>query len=684
MLHRSIKLAYVAIALFSAAVGILVLQNSDEDIVAGPSTILRIDESDEVAGGPQVTAMLESFAREQGVNIGRQVDDLERPESLRHLYLAVGDPYAESAAWLRDGYPGFSPAISTEMRPLGEISTRDPRGYYLLFGPQQAADDLLPRFAELGLRGSQQPYLTPSRAIELFGHGALLLAVAAVAAAAVAIVASGVILSSTAYGVRRLHGHSFGRILAEDMWATGRYLLGVVAVVGAAVAVFLVLYNGLNQFGRYSLIAVGFLVFFTALAASAHLSALALVHRTGILDSVKGRVPAGPVISSSYAIRVPALLLTLAAATAVLAGGSRAIDQRAEFATWSATGDAATVLLNGSLTGREEEMTGTVGEWIRRSSDAGEVILTEREPPDAVFLPDSGVSVTELLIVNTTYLREQPLLDPAGRPVVGPDPGTDAVQVLVPERYRADSDRIGVSVDEWIGFQVRDRAGAAPEVAIVPLRSGQSPFAYDTATYLDRPTRPVDPVVIAIPDGSDVLADEQYAAYATQGGVVFRDGGQVVSELAQDEELATYVLAVSPVAQKAATEYRDVVRDLRLRVFNLAAAAAVLVITAVGVALVYGRRNADALFVKYVSGWSFVRAYGPLLAVELALSLLLVGWAAWAGPPESPGGTPVTDAVGSGWEPVVAGAIGVASLTFVVLSLLRFNRRMVTEHRSEA
>lgn len=143
MLHSAIKFAYVVIALFTATMAFLIMRNFDEVAVAGPSTVVRVNESENVASGQQVTSMLESFAREHRVNIGRDVTDLQRPGSIRHLYLAVGDPEADSTAWLEDGYPGFSRSMQTEVHPIHEISDRDPRAYYLIFGPADTAGDLL-------------------------------------------------------------------------------------------------------------------------------------------------------------------------------------------------------------------------------------------------------------------------------------------------------------------------------------------------------------------------------------------------------------------------------------------------------------------------------------------------------------------------------------------------------------
>ena len=692
MLHSAIKFAYVVIALFTATMAFLIMRNFDEVAVAGPSTVVRVNESENVASGQQVTSMLESFAREHRVNIGRDVTDLQHPDSIRHLYLAVGDPEADSTAWLKDGYPGFSRSMQTKVHPIHEISDRDPRAYYLIFGPADTANDLLHSFSEHGLHGWQQPFFTASRALEFFGNGALLWCVIVVALAVVVIVGSGVILNTKTYGVHRLHGHSFTRILAQDMQRLTVYLLRVAVILIPVVIILLFAYNGLNQVRNLTLTASGFFLFFSALAVTVHVTCLTLVHRAGVLSSLKGHVSATSTMSGSYVIRVPALFLALAATTSVIATGSQVIAQRSELAAGSRAGDAVYVLLNGSLGNDSSKLSTDVGTWILASSKHGQVILSHREPLQAILPPKINGPRTDALVVNGSYLAEQHVVSPSGDRIAGPRQGDNVIQVLIPEKYWSESDQIAAGVAGWASFLIDNRQVTQPEVQPVKIRNEQSLFTYDSFTLLDndRDLRPRDPVVVAIPNGSEVLPGDQYTAYATQGGVVFRNSDYVLRSMSQDG-LSAYILAVNPVAEQAASKYRASVRELRLRAFNLIASLAVLGITAASVAIVYCRKNSQSLFVKYISGWSFTRSYRPILALELAVSLLLVSWSlfvVWsssrdAGNIQTAPSKQLQLALG-GWEPLAASVISLLSVAFVMAALLRFNGRIVKERSSDA
>lgn len=691
MLHSAIKFAYVVIALFTATMAFLIMRNFDEVAVAGPSAVVRVNESENVASGQQVTSMLESFAREHRVNIGRDVTDLQRPDSIRHLYLAVGDPEADSTAWLKNGYPGFSRSMQTKVHPIHEISDRDPRAYYLIFGPADTADDLLHSFSKYGLHGWQQPFFTASRALEFFGNGALLWCAIVVALAVVVIVGSGVILNTKNYGVHRLHGHSFARILAQDMQRLAVYLLRTAVILIPVVAILLFAYNGLNQARNFTLTASGFFLFFSALAVTVHVACLALVHRAGVLGSLKGHVSATSTMSGSYIIRVPALFLTLAATTSVIATGSQVIAQRSEPAAGSRAGDAVYVLFNGSLGKDSSKLDSDVGAWILASSKQGQVILSHREPLQAILPPKANGPRTDALVVNGSYLKEQHVVSPSGDRIAGPGQGGSVIQVLIPEKYWSESGQIAAGVAGWASFLIGNRQIPQPEVQPVKIRNEQSVFTYDSSTRLDNDgdLRPRDPVVVAIPNGSEMLPDDQYTAYATQGGVVFRNSDYVLRSMSQDG-LSAYILAVNPVAEQAASKYRASVRELRLRAFNLIASLAVLGITAASVAIVYCRKNSQSLFVKYISGWPFIRSYRSILALELAVSLLLVSWslfAVWSnsrdtGNIQTAPSNQLQLALG-GWEPLAASVISLLSVAFVMAALLRFNGKIVKERSSD-
>jgi hypothetical protein len=195
-----------------------------------------------------------------------------------------------------------------------------------------------------------------------------------------------------------------------------------------------------------------------------------------------------------------------------------------------------------------------------------------------------------------------------------------------------------------------------------------------------------DPVIVVVTGASKVIPNDEYTSLASRGELLFANPDRVMEGLA-DAGVAYYVLGVSPFAQEAADKYREVKRDFSLQVFNLLAAITVLLITALSLSIVYCRRNAQALFVKYICGWSFLHAHRWILAVEGALMLIFTLWA-WHSMRTIiksyglPGATPLTRGMLplQGWEPVLASGIALFSMTLFVLALLRTNRTFVKTH----
>lgn len=630
MIPRGVKLAHVTLLLFSALLAFLVLSAMDEEAILGAPARIEVIDSDNRVDSGQVVGMVESFADARGVNVGHEVADLDDPGNRRHLYLAIGDPEAPSASWLDDGYPGFSRGFRTEVHPLGEIEHLDPRGYYLVFGPSEVAGELISEFERLGFSGQIDPEPSLSETVLFFGQGGVGWCFLIVAVAAVLMVGSSVVLNAKAYGVLRLQGKSFAQILGRDMAQLAVFWVRAAAAMAAGVLVFLFLYNGLDRLERFALIAAGLLAALTAAALAAHGLALALTYRTRIVHAIKGEVSATLAMVCAYGIRVPAALLALAIVTSAVSSTQDVAAQQASQNAYAGIGDASTVLLWGNPSA-EEELFRTVGPWIRRSESRGDVVLALRSDMSEFAPGDGRIPERDVLIVNNEYLAEQTVLGANGQRLRGArDPGTKA-QILLPESLSGDAERFAAWITDWLQFQAKFDGTKldAAQVETLETMSDQRMFTYGSGMDPGLQTEALirDPIIVVVPGSSGIFDDQQYVAYASQAGVVFKDPGDVRAVMSTD--VGRYVIAMSPVARHAADEYQDLIREFRLDLFNVAIALAVLLISAVGVGLIYRRKNAQALFVKFISGWTFVGASRSLLALEGALALALVGWIAW-------------------------------------------------------
>ncbi|OAH14879.1 hypothetical protein [Streptomyces jeddahensis] len=696
MLHRGIKFVHAALLAFSAVLAFLFLRSLDEDWVLGHSAVVWVTDSDGSASGSQVAREVAEFAESHRATIAREVPDLKDPYGRRHLYLAPGGP---RSGWLGDGYPAFNRSYRTDVHPIAELGQRDPRGFYYVFGSDQAAASLTRTFSDLGLRAAVHHPHSAAELVPVYSGSALYRSFFVVALAIVTMTGAGVLLNATAYGVLRLQGMSFGRILLRDMRQLAVFWAIAFAAVAAGTLLLLGLYNGLAWVGRFALLALGIAAALSLVALAAHAAMLWLTFQTDVLRALKGELPARAASLSAYLVRIPALLLALSIATAVVLAGQDVMARQESRDAYAKIGDTTSIGLNGSLASDTalHALDVKVGRWLRQADKGGEIIVAGHRDLQR-SAPRTGVPQGDLLIVNESFLAEQPVLDAAGRRHKPTAAAPDQVRLLIPTSLDRYADRLEDLVPGLLNPSDPDKISPA-QVETLRSKEGQRVFTYNPRGQSHADENPgadesfvTDPVIIVFPDGSPFLSDKGYTAYASQASVVFHDPDDVTAGI-KKHHLETYVTGMSPVGQNAALELRDLVGDFRLQLFNLAVAVAVLLITGVGVCIVHSRKNSQAIFARHISGWRFTATHRTVLALEGLLAVLLAVWvpfqvwqqnrdleryeALGIPPPRAP--IEIT-----GLDLGVTGGLVAIEVSAVLLALVAFHRRIVKEGATES
>ncbi|MEW2451325.1 hypothetical protein AB0896_27835 [Streptomyces parvulus] len=705
MLHRGIKYVHAAVLATSAMMAFLFVRGLDEQLVLGNSAQVWVFESDDSVSGARVAREIAAFSEENEVAVAREAPDVRNPDGIRHLYMASGAPRSNAASWLRDAYPGFSAHVETRVHPLAEIGQRDPRGFYYVFGPPRAADALVAEFGGLGLRASVQHPLAAGELALFFSGDDLFWTFWVVALAAAATTGASVLLSAKAYGVLRLQGHSLWDVLARDLRQLAGFWAAAVCAVAAVTLAFLGYYNGLAWLGLFASVAVALAGPLVLLVLATHAAALVLISKVALPRALKGELPGRAALVATYLVRVPALLLALAVAMDVALAGQHVLAGQDTRSAYARAGDAVTIRLNGSLMGEQRKVIAQVGGWLRRSDTAGEIVVAGRrdlrDASSEVRLPPG-----EMLVVNESFLARQPVLDPAGRRYSartpdGKGPNAHAVRLIVPDSLAGHTADIRAGLPDMFG-RLAPEVRRGLEVTSLRAKDGQRLFGYNSGALSPNTAhRPDDdrslvrdPVLVVVPNGSPVLSDDTYTAFASQEGIVFPDPEDALGALTADPSgLGTYVTSVRPVGQSAALKLRDAVHDFRLQLFNLAAAVAVLVITGVGVCMIHARRRAQTVFARHVSGWRFTANHRLVLASEGILAVFLACWVpvqAWRQNQELaeftdrgiPAPFPAVETTTSDLA-AIAGLVAV-QVCAVLVALAVFHRRVVKEGAADS
>ncbi|MFJ2513734.1 hypothetical protein ACIPEL_21610 [Streptomyces griseoviridis] len=700
MLHRGIRFAHATALAFSAVLAFLFLRGLDEGGVLGNSALVDVIDSDESVSGSQIVRRIASFSAEHEVGVAREVADLRNPDGVRHLYLATGGPHSPTANWLDEGYPTFSRNYETRVHPISEIGHQDPRGSYYVFGSAAAADALRAELADLGLTVAVTHPLSYAELAERYSDDPLYWALCVVALAALTLTSASVLLNAKSYGVLRLQGMSFVGILLRDLRQLAAFWLITATAVTVSALAFLTLYNGLARLTLFAALAAGIAVLLTAVALAAHAGSLALSHKVDVLQALKGELPFRAASVSIYLVRIPALLLALSIATNVTLASRDVMTRQENRDVYETVRDAVSIRLNGAFAMHMDQLNDHVGPWLRQADKRGEVIVAGRRDLQ-VSAPDARLPAGEILVVNDTFLSRQPVLDPAGRRYTteaqrGRAPDSRSVRVIIPQSLSSHTPTIVKAAAEII-----DPASSRNiPLKTLSSRTGQRFFGYNTGTYVYNSAHSADedrslvrdPIIVAVPNGSDFLTDDAYTSFATQAGVVFPDPDDVLDSL-QTEEVQNYVNSVSPVGQKTALDLRNATNKLRLQIFNLVVAMIVLVIAGIGVCLIYSRKNAQSIFVRHIGGWRYVTSHRFIIAVEVAIAVVFgtrVPFQAWQQNQElrrfAEAGAPAP------FEPVHIGELDITVITSLValelgaalIALAYFHRRIVTQGATES
>ena len=676
MPNRTLSFAYTACVAFAALLAFLLAATAEQTVhVLDDPDLVWITQSDGTHATDEVARTVREVADAHDAAIGYSVLDVRTPSSLAHLYLAVSDPGSRYGRWLDEGYPSFSRSFTVRTHPIEDFGEVGPHGYYLVFGAPDAAPALREALAGHGL--TEAPGVQRTRLWHFLAGGHLWHLVAVAVLTTVTATGAGVLLASRDHAVRRLQGHSYGRLLLGELRGVLRLWAVVLPVSAVVVLGLLGLYNGGAQLGFYTVLALALLASLALPCLITHAVVLALVGTTGILPALQGRLPVRGTTAAVYLVRVPAFALTLVLIGSVVTTAREVRDHRLGLELHDRYGQTSRPALSANYGWADEQaVDDTLGPWLRRADAEGDLVLAVQMRLSEI-VPAGGTPPQDrpVLLVNDTYLTEEEVLSPDGKRY-GP---AATVRVLLPASVSGSTEPLVEGVTGWL--EVNGDPGDRFDLRVLPIADNQTLFTYGAQERLGGALPLLhEPLVIALPNGV-VLSDNSYVNHMSARQTVFPDPGVVEAFRARSPEAARYVSMVETLGTSARRAHAVAVHALRTEAFNLVGAGAVLLLTAMAACVVHVRARAQEIFVRHISGWGFLATHRRLLSTEAVLAVGFVGWAVAStavglsarDDPARPG-TPVTGA-----EPLHAAGIALASLGLTLGVLALLHRRIVSE-----
>ncbi len=615
MKHSGFRLAVVVISLYSAFAAFMFGALADES--AYPSSVVVQVSGEKVSGGStSLSDLVNSAAQTADAVILREVRDLHDPK-VRHAYLSEAHSSRPEQSWLSEGYPSFSNSIKTVVHPASELAGVDPRGRYFVFGDDGATKVLVAQIERIGLNAEVINIgFNLGEAAEWFLAGSIGSASYVVILLVVLLVSVTTINHIKLYSIRQLNGMSKSRSIGDDLGRLIPFIGGVMIACMISGVICLFLYNGLNQFGSVFKVWICMELLGLLLAISVHMLAVHIVWSVELLAGIRGKLGFTTATALAYLLRIPGLILAISLVTSSFASAQIALESLEARHQLSKVGNAATILFGGGAgVEEEEEFAYSSGKWLKEQDSLGNLLVAI-----PLELEASEGRPAEALMVNNSYIKENIIVASNGKMISPADPSS--VKVLLPDGIQLSQQEITDLLEVGGSFDPK----YADNLTVEMIQAGQELVLYEPEPDGEnRPASVSDVPLVLFGAQSDLIRDDDFMAFASQGRVLFKDFQSAVAST-PTQYLGSWIAAYIPVAQKAADEYATRVMELRIRSVAAVLSLLVLLATAVGMAQIHVRGNARLILVRYLHGWNFFSIHKKLFKFELILVGLVVAW----------------------------------------------------------
>lgn len=509
---RFARHVYPFVILFPLVVTLLLLWFVETDHPSAAHPIQVGVNGDPDHPSSEFTTEVARFADAEAVAIALSSSAIEDP-SKRVLYLAAPEGSAQES-WIREGYPAVLFAPATSVLSLEDVGAQSAAGQYLVYGPLPVAE----KFASLARdRGYAAAIENVTPASMLRFKTSLLYSVSAcwVLAATALIAAS--FARARRYAIMRFWGNSALAVLVRELAAVVKQSWVVTLGLGSAAVVAVMWSGGWTAFvqvaevaGTLTTVMLGALVF-------VHLAAIAIAYfLPDTLAAIRGRVQHLPIMSLSFAIRIPVALLLVATMGSVMSNFASFREIRDVLGGLGSAGDAQRLAVSGRAAADGAGLSPIfegVGGWLREISINGGAVITQP------LLLEVGSSTAQGLVVNRTYLTRHPALLADGQALLPPVHETGMVTIGIPQARMDDRQWVSQAVESFIEFNADAEAAIAATPAVVALADHQEWFTYGAQEFsaTGDSVRIVDPIVIVVDDR--VLDRAFYASMAGQGAI---------------------------------------------------------------------------------------------------------------------------------------------------------------------
>lgn len=608
MKSTGLRLTIVIALLYSVLSSVALTLIADESTVLG-AVQLQVVGTDQAAKEASVTlprTISNSVSASNSVVIREERDSAD--PAVRHLYLSGVGKERSERSWLAEGYPAFSNIKRTVVHSEAEFAALDLRGTYFILSGEEDLQKITSIFEDAGLtvESLQMPSIARN-VLVFFVSGPLTPPTIVVLLLLVLLISFSALAKSKAYSIKKLHGLKAREAIQDDANRVSLFAAGSLFLVSTATTLALWLFNGLKQIQFFAGVTASVCMAFLLMIFAVHALTVSILWKTNTLAGIKGHLGLKVAAPVAYAIRIPGLLVVMALAAAVAASAQGVAASKTNAELLKDAGNISKITFGNNIPAAQYgQVTGKVGQWLKKEEQGGNVITV-------ISLPDTATAASGALLVNNEYLKRTPVLDKNLNSVTPAE--RNSVKILLPEESTFTRQNALDLLSPLTGFS-EDVALSDATIATNQEHLLYNPDPSD-GTF---PSSLANIPLIVYGPGANPFSDEDFMSFASGGQVLVADGQQAARTVPENLKRST-VHAFIPVLRTAQDQYAAQLLSLRTSSITAFVALCVLLSTAFSLAQVHLRGNAQTIRVRYLHGWSFFATHQWLFKIEIKLAL---------------------------------------------------------------
>ncbi|WP_458114329.1 hypothetical protein M1D88_09800 [Arthrobacter sp. R1-13] len=620
-----LRISIISAVIFAIVVVFLSYQMKDASIPPGTQGQFAVTRSSLTQ--PEAIAAIETAAQKLNINVYKRGTNPAQVSAAPWYFSFIGNSESHNKNMGVHGYPAFDPSRSPSTISGSEIGNQGVTGSYTTTAGGPVLKSLLVALDTAGIENE----ITSETALETFLRGVLTTSSAPILIALLLALGLSVFYTASynrkSSGIKFLHGYGTVRRAAAELFAFSRLFFVAGLALSACTTVFLLLYNGLNQYFQFMawlLASLGVIYIFMLLAYAAALIALPPLR---IAQLLKGEKPLTQLGMAAGLTQAVSLVLVYAVATTAWTSYSTLTKDELSLERWAGEEHSVTMQINPyTLNDRDSKNIDPAVRQVFRDflptytemDSRGMAVLSvhPRQNPNQTearglspYNPESGNS----LIVNNTYLDRNAVLDESGGRIVALPKQRNHIELLVPSSAKSDTARI---VNEfrnlnWHTWELGTPMGTLPpvDISVTYTKDGQDIFNYgDTADMKSWIQR--DPVIAVVTEASDFFSGWYLLTVAANSGQITFTEPKELDNAVVASGLDKHLVGVSSSSIRALEELDKRKTEMAMHLVNIAVSFLVLLLSISILAAIYVDRNRVSVFLKHVHGWTYFRTHG--------------------------------------------------------------------------